>query len=159
MTEWRPVPSLEGRYEVSDDGQVRTIPRILKPYRSKKDGYDSVVLDGQTVTIHRLVAQAFLGNPRGKKVVHHKNKIRHDNRVENLEWTTHGENNKYAWENGRIAPRQREVRGWLNPNRTGQHFTYPSAAAAARKWGVSKEAIARAARLGKQCAGVWWLYS
>jgi len=47
--------------------------------------------------IHRLVAQAFIPNPENKRTVNHKNGIRDDNRLCNLEWTTHSENNIHSF--------------------------------------------------------------
>lgn len=44
---------------------------------------------------HILVAISFLPNPNGKRTVNHKNKIRSDNRMVNLEWATHSEQNKH----------------------------------------------------------------
>lgn len=50
--------------------------------------------------VHRLVAAAFLGESEEGHVVNHKNGDRFDNRVENLEYVTQGENVKHAWDNG-----------------------------------------------------------
>lgn len=158
---WQPVPGFEDQYEVSSQGEVRTKPRILKPYRNPH-GYDTVVIGGKTVPIHRLVAQAFLPNPLLKKIVHHKNKKRHDNRVSNLEWATHGENNQSAWNSGRVAYNKKPVYAWPTEACVGSltHMrTYESAAQAAEINKVSKTTIARAARTKGYAAGKWgWTY-
>ena len=65
-------------------------------------GYAKVSLCNNTkpkvVKVHRLVAQAFIPNPENKPQINHKNGVRNDNRVENLEWCTNGENSKHSYE-------------------------------------------------------------
>lgn len=72
--------------------------RIMKTYR-KHHNYDSVILSkrpDKRYYVHRLVATAFIPNPENKRDVNHKNGNTKDNRVENLEWTTHKENAQHA---------------------------------------------------------------
>lgn len=115
MSRWADIPGWEGRYEVSDDGRVRswwygkkhlTVGRELKQ-KLDKYGYAVVCLHyGSTKkhpTVHRLVASAFLPNTDGKPQVNHKNGIKTDNRVENLEWSTNVENIQHAFDTGLIS--------------------------------------------------------
>lgn len=86
-------------YSITDDGKVISYkfkkPRIMKTW-FQKDGYENIKLCKENQTyhflIHRLVAEAFIPNPDNLSEVNHKNKIRNDNRVENLEWCTRKEN-------------------------------------------------------------------
>jgi len=86
-------------YEVSSLGQVRRKCKV-EPMKSwvNVDGYLRVGLyEGGRRTkffIHRLVAQAFLDNPEGKEQVDHINRVPTDNRLENLRWATHSENQR-----------------------------------------------------------------
>jgi len=116
--EWRDIEGLEGFYQVSSAGRVRSFnkakgkdvkgkPRILYT-KANNSGYLLVwtCLYGRkkALTIHRLVAKAFVSNPEGKEFVNHKNGVKTDNRVDNLEWCTRRENMAHAHAKG-LAPR------------------------------------------------------
>ena len=94
-------------YSIAKDGRVfsHNVNKYMKPC-SDRNGYVSVNLsmgkrdNVKRVSIHRLVAKAFIPNPDNKPQVNHINGIKTDNRVENLEWVTCKENVKHARENG-----------------------------------------------------------
>jgi hypothetical protein len=119
---WLPVVGYEGRYEVSDDGRIRSIDRItgvkrklrfkgreLRTFSHPKTGHLSVGLrtgDGQTkkVRVQRAVLIAFVGEPPAGHECCHRNGIPTDNRVENLYWGTRSDNMQDMLRHGRKPP-------------------------------------------------------
>jgi hypothetical protein len=115
---WRPIPGYEGRYEVSDQGRVASVPFMqryvmcngVEGFRQTKgkplaqqvinSGYLIVHLHRDNkrtaCTVHRLVARAFLGEPAPSLEVNHKDLHKANNRVENLEWVTRTANHIHA---------------------------------------------------------------
>lgn len=106
--EWRPIPGAEF-YEVSTLGRVRSVPhkttrgRILKIALDHKR-YPRVTLPfngrRRSVTVHKLIALTFLPRQPGCDQINHKNGIKDDNRLVNLEWTNARDNIHHAVRNG-----------------------------------------------------------
>jgi hypothetical protein len=118
---WKDVKSFEGIYQVSNLGRVKSLSRnfilkgkvnnlhtrvvkekILKPLNIQ--GYMRVVLCKNRIKknfqVHRLVALHFIDNPENKSHVNHKDCVKDNNNVINLEWCTPSENSRHAMENG-----------------------------------------------------------
>ena len=100
---WKDIEGYESLYQVSNMGRVKALnynrsgkEKIMKQ-SFEKDGYLRVGLTKdrkiKTIKVHRLVATTFIENIGDKPCVDHKNTIRYDNRVENLRFVTHKENN------------------------------------------------------------------
>lgn len=104
IEEWRSVVGYEGLYEVSNFGQVRRLTRkALKPDTDKRPngGYQRVKLSKKgkptRFTVHRLVADAFLGPcPEGLER-NHKDGRKTNNSADNLEYVTSSENHRHAY--------------------------------------------------------------
>lgn len=99
---WRPIPGYEGLYDVSSSGEIRSLfryKRVLKP-SVQKNGYATVELfknkKSKRLLVHRLVALAFIPNPKGLPQVNHKDEDKLNNSASNLEWVTAKENMNYG---------------------------------------------------------------
>lgn len=169
---WKEIPGYEGLYLVSNLGQVKSLKKsskfhspdeyILKSYNINS-GYRIVELYDKNrhkrkISVHRLVAFAFLPNPNNLPCVNHKDCNKLNNCVDNLEWCTYKYNNSYKPTLIKI----KKSKGRPVAQYDGDGFwvaTYRSSADAARQLGVSSTSI-RACCNGKypQAHGYLWRY-
>ena len=110
---WKPVVGFEGRYEVSNLGNIRSLnyhrkkglTKILSQFPDK-GGYMRVRFceHGRmfTAKVHRVVAESFLPNPEGKREVNHIDGNTKNNALSNLEWVTPSENMRHAYQRGAV---------------------------------------------------------
>lgn len=107
---WRPIPSLNFKYEASNTGRFRNAvtKKILKQFenlhgymvlQARPEMYQTV-----NVRIHRVVAEAFLGPCPDGHVVNHKDGNKKNNHIDNLEYATPSENNQHALDTGLRNP-------------------------------------------------------
>lgn len=109
---WKPIAGFEGKYEVSNLGQVRRLPANnmpmkMVPQMTTFDGYAKVGLYKDKRTrgyyVHRLVATAFIPNPNNLPLVNHKDETTLNNVVDNLEWADVMYNNNYGKSRERMS--------------------------------------------------------
>ena len=149
---WKPIQGFEGIYEISSFGRVRSKERKVpnkggfSPIKEKIlsfgdcKGYYTVILSKwgkhKTYRVNRLVAEAFLPNPNNYPMVNHKNEIKLDNRVDNLEWCDAQYNADYS------ISKPVEVINTL----TQEKFYFKSSTSAGKMLKIDQSNISRACR-------------
>ena len=91
------------KYIVNEEGKVWGMQRKRLLKGTTANGY-LCVSRAPAILVHRLVAETFIPNPKGKPCINHKDGNRKNNHVTNLEWATHSENNKDRWTRERPDP-------------------------------------------------------
>ena len=143
---WNDIEGYEGYYRISDMGRVLSLRRWKVAGRAKywtkekvlkqrlepnRYAYVGLHKNGKMklCTIHRLVCLAFLGEPQeDQKETNHKNGNKHDNRLSNLEWCTHSENELHSYRVlGKKITRQHKLRPIVGIHKeTGQKIYFKS---------------------------------
>lgn len=127
LESWSDVIGYEGLYQISNFGNVRSLPHTItveqkrykqprqmhwqgKPLRQHPDGKGYLIVrpcklgKSKTLLVHRLVALHFIPNPDNKPAVNHLDSNVFNNHASNLEWCTIAENNHHALTVGKRKP-------------------------------------------------------
>ena len=174
--EWKDVVGYENLYKVSNFGNVmsfkRKKPHLLKPGKHN-NGYMFVILSNhnkyiKSITIHRLVAQAFIPNPYNLPQVNHIDENKLNNRVSNLEWCDQLYNINYGTAQERRAKKISKLltnrKDLSKPifqfDKNGNFISeYPSMIEAARKTGINRQNICKVCKgKYKSAGGYVWKY-
>lgn len=146
-----PIKNFEG-YFVDRDGNIYSNRKYKIPTKlvgkEDKDGYLEYGLyqNGKRIFMrgHRIVATQFLENPENKQMVNHKNGIRNDNRVENLEWVTDSENKQHSFN---VLKREPTINGnkeiTLINKETKEELNFRSIKQCSEFLGISHEHLGR----------------
>lgn len=171
---WLPVPIQEfaRTHEVSNLGRLRSVARIIErtnrwgtisPFAFSgrvlgasacSNGYRAVgfVHAGKRYLIHRLVLLAFDPRPdAGSLQVNHKNGVRADNRLVNLEWVTSSENHRHSYRE--LNRKTHALIKRVRLRRGDEVMEFPSQSHAARYLGVVPGSVASAAAHPHLCCG------
>lgn len=125
------IPGYEGRYAATEDGRIWSYKKIqcwgtrkdhfLKGWTSSKGYLRATLLDDKGRRkgwyVHRLILMTYIPNPNNWPSINHKNGIKKDNSVQNLEWCTIEENSRHAYATG-LAKRTRLAKRTLQPGFT-----------------------------------------
>lgn len=154
---WKDIAGYEGLYMVSNTGKIYSFYKNKELKQTINDrGYKAVSLckDGvrKVREVHRIVAETFINNLiSGYAEVNHKDGIKTNNNVANLEWVTKGDNLRHAYQ----VLHRKTVGKQIRCVDTGT--TYESAAEAARATGINPSAIRQVlSGLKNKAGGVKW---
>ena len=136
------IKGYEGKYQVSNLGNVRNSKGKVMKQNKDKDGYMIITLhkDGKTKThkVHRLVLSSFKANPDNKPQVNHKDENKENNNLNNLEWCTSKENVNYGTRNERVAEKFSKPVYCITNN-----TIYKSSCEAARQLNLNQSSITK----------------
>lgn len=154
-----PIPQISG-FNITRSGEIynRETGRKRKLCLNRS-GYSRITIKTKTYLVHRLVAKTYLSNPNNLPQVNHKNGIKTDNRVENLEWCSRSHNVKHAFETGLNKGSSRRVVQIKIVETEGETEVYDSMGKASKSTGVSIASISIACKNeNRKPGGYKWSY-
>jgi hypothetical protein len=176
---WKEIKGLEGFYEISNLGRVKSISRVvkssiqkngfritkekIKPSQNNGNGYLQLYVQinnkRKIYYTHRLVALAFIPNPNNKPEVNHINGDKSDNRVENLEWCTRKENINHAFDLGLMKNRKTGKRVKVLQILEDNIVLWDSISDASNSLKIDSSSISKVCKnINKQAGGFKWRY-
>lgn len=168
---WHPLKGFEGLYEITRTGLIRTVrryyksgeyyhkqllPQKLMSFSRDKNGYFRIALrkNGKRHYCRRsrLVAINFIDNPKNKPCINHKNGIKHDDRIINLEWCTVQENNIHSIKIlGNMPYKIPPMKGSDNPA-ARPVYKLSTSGKVLKKYGYAREAVKDGFNPGNICS-------
>lgn len=122
MEVWKDIKGYEGLYQASNLGNIKSLNyRNTKKEKILKGGINpsGYIIVGlhinnkrKSITAHKVIATTFIENPNNLSEINHLNGIKTDNSVNNLQWCTHKENMRHAYDTGLKCGKKGEEHGY-----------------------------------------------